>query len=230
MKISPYYVRARLFPTLLTILPLLIFFNVIVVSPFENKLKEVLHILPIITNLGLSSALLFFMVQINRLISKEVFQHLYFQDELFMPTTNYLLWANSYFDDTIKEKIRSKIQDKYGFELMSRDEEIKDEQTSRKQIVTAVSQIRNSLRNNTLLLQHNIEYGFFRNLIGGCIIAFLFSIAILTFGFIQTNQFLKISGIVSALTYLIPIIFSKPIIIRFGNYYSKILYEQFLSI
>lgn len=43
---------------------------------------------------------------------------------------------------------------------MDEESETLNELTCRKQVVTAVSQIRNSLRENKLLLQHNIEYGF----------------------------------------------------------------------
>lgn len=230
MTVSSYYARGRLFPTILTIVPLLIFVNVIVSILYSDNLKEIFKVLPIITNLGLSAALLFLMVQINRLISKEIFQRFYFQDEINMPTTNHLLWSDKFFDNSVKEIIRSKIQTKFGINLMSEIEEIAEELKSRKQITTAVSQIRNSLRDSKLLLQHNIEYGFFRNLLGGCIIAVLFSIIILIYGVAKPEYSLKITGIILTIIYCIPILFSRPIIKRFGYYYSKILYEQFLSI
>lgn len=230
MTVSSYYIRGRLFPTILTIIPLLIFVNVIVSILYYDNLKEIFKVLPIITNLGLSAALLFLMVQINRLVSKEVFQRFYFQDEINMPTTNHLLWSDNFVDNSVKEIIRSKIQAKFGINLMSEIEEIAEESKSRKQIITAVSQIRNSLRDNKLLLQHNIEYGFFRNLLGGCLIAVLFSLIILIYGVAKPEYSLMITGIILTIIYSIPILFSRPIIKRFGYYYSKTLYEQFLSI
>jgi len=224
-----YYIQARLFPTILTVIPLLIFVNTIVATLYYDTLKAIFSVLPLITNLGLSAALLFLMVQVNRFIAKEVFQRFYFQNEICMPTTNHLLWTDTFFDNSIKEKIRSKIESKFGLTLMTDVEESADEPKSRKQIVTAVSQIRNSLRDNRLLLQHNIEYGFFRNLLGGCLIAIIFSIGTFIYGFAKDEHSLKLTGIVLMVIYVIPIIFSKPIIKRFGNYYSKILYEQFLT-
>jgi hypothetical protein len=193
-------------------------------------LKEIFLILPLITGLGLSASLLFLMVQINRFVAKEVFQRFYFQEEIRMPTTNHLLWTDTFFDTSIKEKIRSKIQIKFGLTLMTHEEETLNEPKSRKQIVTAVSQIRNCLRNNTLLLQHNIEYGFFRNLLGGCLVSIIFSISILIYGLFENKSSMMHTGIFLTIIYAIPIILSKPIIRRFGNYYSKILYEQFLTI
>lgn len=230
MNLSNYYIRARLFPTILTSIPLLIFVNVILFKLFHNELKELFDVLPLLTNIGISTALIFLMVQLNRLIAKEIFQRFYFQDELKMPTTNHLLWKDTFFDQTIKEKIRTKITSKFEIQIQNLIEEQANELNSRKQIVTAVSQIRNSLRDNKLLLQHNIEYGFFRNLVGGSLIALIFSIIILVYGVSLEQQNLKFIGIFFISIYLLIILFSKTIIKRFGNYYSKILYEQFLSI
>lgn len=113
---------------------------------------------------------------------------------------------------------------------MTATEEAANEAKSRKQIVTAVSQIRNALRDNKLLFQHNIEYGFFRNLVGGCVIAILCSIVLFLLGIFNNEPATKLTGLVLLCIYIIPILFSKFLIKRFGNYYSKILYEQFLTL
>jgi hypothetical protein len=230
MTLNSYYIRARLLPTALTVIPLLIFTNVIMMNYCHEALKEILSILPFLTSIGFSTALLFLMVQINRFIAKEVFQRIYFKEETQMPTTNHIMWSSIHYDNSTKTNIRSKIKSKFDITLMSPDEERADEANARKQICIAVSQIRNSLRDNKLLLQHNIEYGFFRNLLGGCLIALIFSICILIYGFTTAEMGLKITGIALSIIYLIPILFSSLIINRFGSYYSKILYEQFLSI
>lgn len=230
MTIPNYYIRARLFPSILTAIPLLVFLNVIVSEFYYDKLTSVFSILPILTNFGLSTALVFLMVQLNRFLAKEIFQRFYFQNELKMPTTNHLLWSDTYFEQTIKEKIHSKILSKFEIKIQNENDEQNDELKSRKQIATAVSQIRNILRENKMLLQHNIEYGFFRNLVGGSVFALIFSIAIFIFGHLNINNNMKFTGIMLIFIYLIPLVLSKLIIKRFGNYYSKILYEQFLSI
>jgi hypothetical protein len=227
---SNYYIKGRLFPTVLTVVPLLIFVNFIISNLYNDFLKDVFIILPLLANLGISAALIFLMVQLNRFVAKEVFQRIFFKDETNMPTTNHLLWSDNFFDKSIKEKIRNKIQSQYGLNLTSEIEESENESISRKQIVTAVSQIRNSLRDNKLLLQHNIEYGFFRNLLGGALIAILFSIFIFAYGALNHEINLKFIGVIFTVIYFVPLLFSKLLIKRFGNYYSKILYEQFLSI
>ena len=230
MVTNPYYIRARLFPTILTCIPLLVFVNKMISLYFYEQLKAILEVLPLLTGLGLSAALLFLSVQINRLIAKEMFQKFYFKDEIKMPTTNHLLWQNDLFDKTIKENIRFKIHSKFGITLMNEVDESANENASRKQIATAVSQIRNALRDNRLLFQHNIEYGFFRNLLGGCFIACIFSLSLILLGQINKEQAVKLTGIVLFFIYLFPIVFSKVLVNRFGNYYSKILYEQFLTL
>ena len=88
---------------------------------------------------------------------------------------------------------------------MDEESETLNELTCRKQVVTAVSQIRNSLRENKLLLQHNIEYGFFRNFLGGSLIAIVFSIAILIYGNIQHDTTLVTTGTLLTIIYLTPI-------------------------
>ena len=203
MKTTSYYIKARFFPTLLTVIPLLILVNVIIAPVYHNSLSQIFDILPIITNLGLSGALIFLMVQVNRLVSKEVFQRFYFKDEINMPTTNHLLWSNSKIDNQTKAMIREKIQTHYSITLMDEESETLNELTCRKQVVTAVSQIRNSLRENKLLL---------------------------IYGNIQHDTTLVTTGTLLTIIYLTPILLSKILINRYGNYYSKILYEQFLSI
>ena len=90
MNTSSYYIRARFFPTVLTIIPLLIFTNKIISLYFSDSLSNIYEVLPLITNWGLSAALLFLMVEINRLIAKETVEKFYFKNELNMPTTTHL--------------------------------------------------------------------------------------------------------------------------------------------
>ena len=225
-----YFYRARLFPAVITSIPMLVFLNKVIAVQYHDALKNIYEVLPLIAHLGLSAAVIFLCVQINRLVAKEVFQRLYFKEEQFMPTTNHLLTNNTYYTQRIKEKIRSKILSRFGINLLNAQEEQHNEMNARKSIATAVSQIRIALNENAMLLRHNIEYGFWRNLIGGCLLAILFSVATFVFGILYHQQDLKTIGVICFIIYLIPILLSKPIIKYYGMYYSKILYEQFLSL
>ncbi|MGN6196281.1 MAG: hypothetical protein ACTHOB_15180 [Ginsengibacter sp.] len=225
-----YFYRARLFPALITSIPMLVYFNKIIAVKYYDALKNVVDILPLITHLGLSAAVIFLCVQINRLLAKEIFQRLYFKEETYMPTTNFLLWKDRFYDDSIKTKVREKIKDKYGITLLQPTDEQQNEDRARSLVTTAVSQIRIALKGNKMLFQHNIEYGFWRNLIGGCVLAILFSAITFFYGKSNAADDLTMLGIILFIVYLLPILFSKPIIKSYGRYYAKILYEQFLSL
>jgi len=228
--INNYYLKARLFPTVLTAIPAIILYNRFIAPIYYEKLENVYSGLPTITDTILSSAIVFLFVQINRFLSKEIFQKIYFKDEKYMPTTNLLLKSNNELEVNIKQNIEDKIKSKFNINLLPENDEINNEQRARTLITTTVSQIRNILRDNPLLLQHNIEYGFFRNLIGGSFIAFVVSLAIIGLSFYVSDTDTKNLGIVLTIIYFLPILLSKIIIDRYGKYYAKILYEQFLTV
>lgn len=230
MILNSYYFKARLFPTVLTSIPAIVLYNRFVSNIYHDKLQNIYAGLPTITDVILSGAIVFLLVQINRFLSKEIFQQLYFKDEINMPTTDYLLKSNNQLETSIKEKIEEKIKNNFEINLLSITEEIADETRARKLIATIVSQIRNKLRDNSLLLQHNIEYGFFRNLIGGSFLAFIISLIIVACAQFNEDISTRNLGSILCCIYFLPILISKLIINKYGKYYAKILYEQFLTI
>lgn len=225
-----YYLNARFFPAILTSIPALVLFYKFIAPVYSDSLKGIFSLLPIITAATISAAIVFLLVLINRFLAKEIFQRFYFSDELQMPTTNMLLKSNTELERNIKMKIEQKIKEMFGIKLLSLEEEIADENRARQLIVTVVSQIRNSLRNNAMLLQHNIEYGFFRNLIGGALPAVVFSVVLLCLSCRNGDNAMITISIVFICIYLIPVFLSKCLIKRHGKYYAKVLYEQFLSL
>ncbi|WP_179343368.1 hypothetical protein [Winogradskyella ursingii] len=230
MKPTEYYIKARLFPTIICAVPLwtLYYFG------FSEKIIDFIEFLKgykWVSDITISIAIIYFMTQINRFIAKEIFQNIFFKEEKNMPTTNFLLYSNTFFAQSTKKRIREKIKERFGIELLNASQENEDELEARKTIVDAVAQVRNVTRDNRLLLQHNIEYGFTRNLIGGCLIAVLVTVFNLYFfKTIATNvQAVNISIIVGTL-YLIPILLSKYLVNRYGKNYAKVLFEQFLNV
>lgn len=228
MKKTNYYIKARLFPTIICSIPILSLY-------FFAFSKEVQEFIGFVdgykwaSDITISVALIYLLVQINRFISKEIFQRIYFKDEKQMPTTNYLLNSDKTLALSIKQQIRSKINS--DFNIIIQDKEIEDnDDEERKQIINAVAQIRNNTRGNVLLLQHNIEFGFMRNLIGSSLLAFLISgFSIYYFHELEINLVaFKINTFLSFI-YLIPVLFSKLIIGRYGHYYAKVLFEQYLK-
>jgi len=229
MKRSEYFIKARLFPTILTSIPILCLYYFAIGKDLESFITFISEI-EWLGNVTIFTAIVFAFVQINRFTSKELFQRFYFKDEIDMPTTKYLLFENSFFASHIKEKIRLKIASDYGIQLLDEQSE-KDNPTEAKKVITsAVSRIRNSTRDNKMILQHNIEYGFVRNLIGGSLIAAVISsINLFVFSQIILNPLAFKINLASIIVYVVPILLSKFLINKYGHYYAKILYEQFLN-
>ncbi len=226
---NSYYLRARLWPTLLTSIPIISCYWYFIKPLIDVQLVEIPE-MKTVSNVSISAALVFLLIQLNRFLSKEIFQRWYFKDELEMPTTNFILWNDKFFTSETKTLIREKIKNDFAIELYNEEQEKINELNARKQICLAVSQIREVLRGNAMLLRHNIEYGFFRNGLGGCVLAILFSLAGICFSYssgTQTKSFWLF--ITLAIIYIIPILLSSFFVNRFGSYYAKILYEQFLS-
>lgn len=229
MKAESYYYKARLFPTILTSIPFLIFVKQIITPIYAPSLKDISSALPALTSIGLYAGVVFLSVQINRFIAKEIFQQLFFKEEISMPSTEYLLWSNSFLAEETKTNLHTKILNDFEIPLLSKSSEAQDNLRARKVIVNAVSQVRNKLRENELLLQHNIEYGFMRNLIGGCLLAVIVSIVIYIVAMIKNYESLKVTGLILLIVYLLPILLSKLLVKRYGQYYAKTLLEQYLT-
>lgn len=226
---NEYYIKARLFPTILTSIPILSLYY----FAFSEKLIEFMAFLEgykWASDVTLSIAAIYFLAQINRLISKELFQNLFFKEELNMPTTNFLLNSDSTLAKSIKHQIVQKIAADFGIHLLDSNSENGNEEEARKTIASAVAQVRNVTRSNSMLLQHNIEYGFVRNMIGGSVLAVIISIFnIFIFQYTFSNSFAFKLNIIFLGIYIFPIVLSKFLINRYGKYYAKILFEQYLK-
>lgn len=228
MNFDRYYLQARMVPALLTIIPSLILFH----SFLGPKLIILFSGIEALTNgtgLSLSIALLFLWIQLSKLTGRIIFQRLIFQEEINMPTTNFLLHTNHFFTPETKKQIRIKIENCFNLRLYDFRKEQQQELNARKQICLAVSQIREQLRNNKMLLRHGIDYGFFKNLISGSLLACIFCLAgiVLSQEFYSLNPYSEVFTVLIIL-YILPVLLSGSIMKHFGHYYGKILYEQFL--
>jgi hypothetical protein len=168
-------------------------------------------------------------MQLSRFMSKRFLQDNFFQNELHFPTTEYLLYSNNKYSVDYKKKIRSKIKDDFNIDLSSRREETINENEARKKINEAVGLIREKVRNGRLLLQHNIEYGFIRNLIGGLVIAIPFSLFDFFFFTLQKNMIAIIISGIAFLIYFIFLTFGKTILKYYACNYADRLYYEYLT-
>ncbi|MBU3924835.1 hypothetical protein KJ854_02775 [Patescibacteria group bacterium] len=151
-----------------------------------------------------------------------------FQDELHFPTTNFLLYSDQTYTLERKEKIRIKIKKDFNINLLKAVEEKNDENEARKRIKEAVDLIRNKVKDGRLLLQHNIEYGFVRNLIGGLVILLPFSFFTSIFFMFEKNNLAMVLSIFLFLFFSIIFLNKKSILIYFAHNYANILYNEYL--
>jgi hypothetical protein len=223
-----YNLQARLFPTLIASSPIWVLAKIILGS-FESYIKE-FTFLPATAQLFLYLALLFLFVQMNRIVSVEIFQKYLFKGELYICPVSRLLWVDTQMDKTKKYKIRRKIKEMFGITLMNRSEELINEIEARELISYVISKIQFNHRGDNILLQHKIEYAFARNLIGGAGVAVIISCALLVIGYYFNVGWIVRSSIIMGLIYLLPVLFAKFIIKWYGSRYTKVLFEKYLSL
>ena len=77
--------------------------------------------------------------------------------------------------------------------------------------------------------EHNIEYGFARNLIGGAVIALVMSIVDIVYFYLINNSLIFVVSIITAFLFLILLLSSKLIMTRLGNQYAKRLFVEYLN-
>lgn len=227
---SEYYLKARLMPTVITMIPMVTLYIYIISPSVGEVLEPVWSVLPVLTGVSINVAFMFLLVSLNRFLSKIIFQKIFYQDDLKMPTTDYLLPENKDLDKASRNRYYDLITADFGIDIKKDLKLLKTEQEKRIMIARVVGQIRALLRGNKMLLQHNIEYGLFRNLVGGSVLACIFSTTLIIVSYLQNNEAMKIASIIMLVVYLLPIVFSKVLIKYHGRNYANVLFEQYGSI
>lgn len=219
---------ARIYPAILCSIPIFLL-NYFLLNFYTAKFVLSLQAITWAGGITVYVALTFLLTQIARFIGKELFENSYFKDESEMPTTNFLLHADVTYSSQHKEKIHSKILTDFGIKIYSPDEESRDTVSARKIVMESISMVRGKAKDGRLILKHNREYGFTRNLIGGSVPAVYLSILnICLFGIFFPNPLAYYLSIFLALTYLFIIIISKYVIGRYGVRYAKVLIQEYL--
>lgn len=222
-----YSLKARLTPTILAAPPILILGNAL----FDLQSSQWLDSDMMISLFGkgsASTALVFFMIQVNRLIGLEIFQRWAAKDELDLPTTRFLLEGNLEMSSAQRADINQKIQRDFQVSLLP--EIHGDTPIIRRHNADIVARIRNFVGSPPKLLQYNIEYGFFRNLIGASVPAIMASLG---------NIYLYEQGLLPIWAYELSIAYAicagtlislaKPIIQRLGVMYARMLFLAYLA-
>lgn len=225
--LSEYTLKARLAPTALAAPPLLIFFNAI----FDIQASQWLESSAMTMFFGkgtATAALVFLMMQTNRLIGLEIFQRWLCQDELNFPTSRWLVASNSEMSSLQRRSIDEKLLQDFQIGLLPAS--LGDSPEVRRHNADLVGRIRLFVGSPSKLLQYNIEYGFFRNLIGA-------SLPVLVAG--SANAYLYSANLLPAWAYHLSFIYAifagvlvclaRPIIERLGIQYARVLFQIYLD-
>ncbi|NTU46338.1 hypothetical protein HGA88_01810 [Candidatus Roizmanbacteria bacterium] len=230
-----YSIRAKIYPAILTSLPFYIFYFSWLNDHVGRLLNQIVNstnwssALSLSSGASLQAAITFFFIEINRYISKFIFEKIVFASEFNFATTNLLLYTNNEFSENYKNIIRKKVYDVFKIKLPTRRYESTNIKEARKLINEAVGLIRERVKKGSLLHEYNIRYGFARNFIGGCVIALLVSLFnIIFFSIVKIIIPIYISVVLSFI-YLSALLMSKIILNKLGHEYAKKLYSEFLD-
>ena len=176
-------------------------------------------------NITISLALFYFFLQASRLIAKSVFE----RDGTRLPTTKLLFYKNIEYTKQHKEMIYAKIERIFKIKIPSEKEQLENEYDSKKRIAEAMSLVKKKFDSLMQVRQHNIEYGFWRNLSGGSITAIIFASVDSYLAYSQQNKPAFMLSAFIFLLFFIIIALSKFTVEKTGNLFAKTLIEEFLS-
>jgi positive regulator of sigma E activity len=222
VKFDKYTWCAKIFPAVLSLIPLFIFQYFYLENLLFTQLKNIenysifIHLLIIALGLFVSS-------EVTRGFGKNLIEKLYFIRNNKFPTTQILLGKKKVISNQTLLNLKSKIEDELNLNLNSRGKE------KILRINDAVNQIRSKVGyKHKILNNYNIAYGFFRNLTGGFIIYFLTTILLILFAY-SNNILIFYGGILMAIVELIFLSFSWWILDNYGTKYAIQLFNLYLS-
>ncbi len=228
--VDTYTVYARVFPSIISSLPLFIIWFFLSDNVELKELGSFLINLKFYGAISLSIVFLYFFSQVIRLTSK-YFENKYFVKNKGFPTTYLLTYSDNTFSKSYKDKYRKLIWDQFKLKLSDEAEEKANMIEAQKRLGESTKQVILKVGDGSLVKKHNIWYGFFRNLIGSSIYSIIFCITNLIVGFILfKNNIIIISSMILLLLYLVIFIFRKAIIIQNGEAYAKQLIAEFIHL
>ena len=219
-----YSRKARFFPAFLCSLPFILIKHRII-DPFVGVSLSDEFFKVIIGDVSLTVVLIYLFSQINRLTSK-----IFFENKSNFPTTLMLMPTSTELSADFKKKIAERVKSDFQILMPSLQDEQSDLPRTRTRIGEVVSLIIHKVGNGRLLLQHNIEYGFMRNLIGGSLISLLASVTgIFLFKFTVEDHVAFVTSIGFSICYLVLILFSKVILGNLSKEYARILFREYIG-
>lgn len=219
-----YEIETHYYPALLNSLPFLLlgyYFFSHIDSEFWKQAAAVT-----IGSIGIVGALYWLEMSLCRALGKFIEDKLYSSGSK-MPTTELMLIKDNRMTQRRKTAITTKVKSDFNIEL---ENNLEDTRNNRILINEAVGQIRTKIgRNNPLVSQRNRQYGFFRNTLGGAVLALLASLAGVLISVVTGNDVAHEMSLLFTILYASGIVVLFPLLKFMGNQYAIALYDEYLA-
>ena len=228
-----YAVKARFIPALLTVIP----FGFLIAYPFREYVLSLKQGFEMVAKCSFYASLIgsifivtiFVWVFLVRLAAKFI-ESIVFKDELSFPTTQLLMWSDTYYPKAIKRKIHRRIKEDFDVQLSNEDSEEVNPIEAATKIARVVGRIRDKVKDGRIVLQYNIHYGIIRNLTVGALFSLPVSFLLVYMGSSNNSMHSAIDvGIVLSLLYMTVLATSKFTWPFLGKLYAKTLIDEYMS-
>ena len=229
MNFNKYTIGARLFPSMISAVPFFVLGHYYL-TPKIGDFVAIVSSYTWIGDLTISAAAVYLLMQVSRWISKPLFEDRIFDRGNQFPTTSFLLHTDTYYSSNYTHQIHERIIIDFDIILHSKQDEQRNLQDARKRIKEAISLVRNMVSDSGLVLQHNIEYGFARNLAGGSVIAFITSaVSAFLFYFVEPIDTAFTVSVIISMLYGMYLLLSKRIMKYLGANYADVLISEYMN-
>jgi hypothetical protein len=226
--LDPYFYIARLFPTVLISIPMLVLLWRINEIPMIHKIIIEVFKVKIVGDLTLTVVLWYALSLIVRYTARHIENEVFLGGKGF-PSTYLMLYNDKTYSEQFKNKFRKRIKTKFKFNLSNKQNESKNFNEAKKRLDESMGFVRESTRGDKMLLNYNSWYGFYRNLSGGIFYSIIFCfLNFIVFGALLRLDLIYYSQVIILTGYTVFLFFCKKIIVMSGEDYAKQLHRIFM--
>jgi len=229
VSFDEYEIKSRYIPAIVSAIPLIMLTSTQKETVWLPLFRTASWFL-VFENISLTVIAVVLLMSIQRGIAKYCFENSIFNNGIDFPTTTMLLIRNDILSKEFKRKVRDKIENDLGICLLNSKEEEENLLEAKRTIKDAVSLIRKRVQKGILTYNHNIQYGFIRNLIAGGVWALPISMFNSWIFYRSSSVVGLLVSVALALFFLTMLLFHKKILISFANNYAEVLFSEYLSL
>lgn len=226
--LNRYKFFARYIPGLISIFPLTLIYYFLTKRYKGFELKEYFESVTFLLGISATFVLTFFISMIIREFGSFL-EKRYFNNRLSFPTNYLMLYQNEELPNQIKTKYGDKIKNDFGLKRLNEQEERDKIPEAIKILNQASRMVSTKYQQNEQVKDANIAYGFSRNVSGGLFLSIPGSIAGIILGIFFKEYSLLFWSSVSALIFIVLVLFHKKWIVGNAEKYAEKLISVYLS-